>query len=166
MENLRGNVGTRLQKLGDQHWNGAIFAAAGLERTGLRPEQAADLDWMLPAPAQGAITVVCRTSDTLSFEACHPLHDFNTGLCTGIERDFLRALSGGCSTPVSALAEIVQERILFTGNICSPDGRKKIEIRNEASISRGEGMGKSAAGELLKKEGAGKIMQNIIHAAR
>ena len=51
IENLRGNVNTRLQKLADSHWNGAIFAAAGLERIGLRPAQSIDLNWMLPAPA-------------------------------------------------------------------------------------------------------------------
>ena len=51
IENLRGNVNTRLQKLADSHWNGAIFAAAGLERIEKRPEQSIELDWMLPAPA-------------------------------------------------------------------------------------------------------------------
>src|SRR5215510_6679869 len=70
IENLRGNVNTRLQKLADSHWNGAIFAAAGLERIGLRPAQSIDLNWMLPAPAQGAIAVVCRHNDQHAFEAC------------------------------------------------------------------------------------------------
>ncbi|RYY52870.1 MAG: hydroxymethylbilane synthase, partial [Chitinophagaceae bacterium] len=54
-ENLRGNVNTRLRKLGESNWHGAIFAAAGLERINLRPAAAVELDWMLPAPAQGAI---------------------------------------------------------------------------------------------------------------
>jgi hydroxymethylbilane synthase len=63
MVSLRGNVNTRLRKLGENEWNGAIFAAAGLERIGLRPEKSTDLDWMLPAPAQGAIMVVCREDD-------------------------------------------------------------------------------------------------------
>ncbi len=63
IENLRGNVNTRLRKLNESNWNGAIFAAAGLERINLRPENSIDLDWMLPAPAQGAIMVVCRKDD-------------------------------------------------------------------------------------------------------
>ena len=54
---LRGNVNTRLQKVEDNDWNGAIFAAAGLERIGIRPEDAIDLSWMIPAPAQGAIMI-------------------------------------------------------------------------------------------------------------
>ena len=58
IENLRGNVNTRLRKLNESDWQGAIFAAAGLERIGLRPKNSIDLDWMLPAPAQGAVVVV------------------------------------------------------------------------------------------------------------
>src|SRR5690606_34545087 len=104
IENLRGNVNTRLQKVSDNDWQGAIFAAAGLERIGLRPENAIELDWMLPAPAQGAITAVCRKDDDYSLASCANFHDPDTALCTGIERDFLRALLGGCSTPISALA--------------------------------------------------------------
>src|SRR5688572_2533471 len=84
IENLRGNVNTRLQKLADSHWNGAIFAAAGLERIGLRPAQSIELDWMLPAPAQGAIVVACRDNDPYSFEACQPFNDAYTALCTAI----------------------------------------------------------------------------------
>src|SRR5258705_700590 len=55
--NLRGNINTRLQKVKDNNWQGAIFAAAGLERINLRPQNCIELDWMLPAPAQGAIMV-------------------------------------------------------------------------------------------------------------
>src|SRR4030095_14454511 len=55
IENLRGNVNTRLKKVSERNWNGAVFAAAGLERINLRPSNSIELDWMLPAPAQGAI---------------------------------------------------------------------------------------------------------------
>ncbi|MHA4874986.1 hydroxymethylbilane synthase, partial [Enterococcus faecium] len=63
IENLRGNVNTRLRKLKESNWHGAIFAAAGLERINLRPENSVDLDWMLPAPAQGAVMIVCKEGD-------------------------------------------------------------------------------------------------------
>ena len=119
IENLRGNVNTRLRKLKGSNWNGAIFAAAGLERINLRPENSIDLDWMLPAPAQGAIMIVCREDDDYSFESCQSFNDEHTALCTKIERDFLSGLMGGCSTPISALAEIKKDKILFKGNICS-----------------------------------------------
>ncbi|HEX6335259.1 MAG TPA: hydroxymethylbilane synthase, partial [Flavisolibacter sp.] len=124
VENLRGNVNTRLRKVQEHDWNGAIFAAAGLERIGLRPATSVDLDWMLPAPAQGAIMVVCRDDDAASFESCRSFNDEVTAVCTRAERDFLSALMGGCSTPISALANISDGRIHFRGNIVSTEGSK------------------------------------------
>src|SRR3954454_804681 len=117
IENLRGNINTRLKKIQEHNWNGAIFAAAGLERIQLRPENAIELDWMLPAPAQGAIMVVCRTGDDHAFESCQSFNDEDTALCTKIERDFLSGLMGGCSTPISALAKIVNGEVVFKGQI-------------------------------------------------
>jgi hydroxymethylbilane synthase len=76
---------------------------------------------MLPAPAQGAIMVVCREGDNYAFESCQFLNDEETALCTKIERDFLSALSGGCSTPISALAEVKNNEVIFKGNIVTPD---------------------------------------------
>lgn len=153
MHNLRGNVNTRLKKLAESAWNGAIFAQAGLERIDLRPTNSMVLDWMLPAPAQGAIVIVCRTADEHTREACGWLNHYHTELCTGIERSFLRALLGGCSTPISALAAVENDRILFTGSILSLDGRQKIEIERRISINRAETLGHEAAQELLEKGG-------------
>lgn len=88
IENLRGNVNTRLKKVSESNWDGAIFAGAGLERINLRPTNSIDLDWMLPAPAQGAIMVVCREGDSKCFDACQIFHHAETALCTQLERDF------------------------------------------------------------------------------
>lgn len=153
IENLRGNVNTRLQKLADSHWNGAIFAAAGLERIGLRPTASIELDWMLPAPAQGAITVVCRSNDQFAFEACRLFNDANTALCTSIERDFLRALLGGCSTPISALAGITGDQLHFEGNILSLDGTQKATIEKTIAVNNSNNLGVIAAKELLENGG-------------
>ena len=160
-ENLRGNVNTRLRKISEHKWNGAIFAAAGLERINLRPPNSIDLDWMLPAPAQGAIVIVCRTNDKLSFEVSNVLNDEATALCTKIERDFLRGLMGGCSTPISALALVENGAVNFKGNICSPDGKHKIEVKKTASIPNSDELGKVAAKELLKNEEAQKIIYRL-----
>lgn len=149
VENLRGNVNTRLRKLEESNWHGAIFAAAGLERIGLRPDNAVELDWMLPAPAQGAIIVVCRGNDRYNTEVCRPFHDAYTGLCTSIERDFLRTLLGGCSTPISALAEIDNGFVVFRGNILSRDGRQKKEVYKKVPMQQSATLGKDAAIELL-----------------
>src|SRR5512138_3482841 len=113
IETLRGNVNTRLRKLKESNWHGAIFAKAGLERIGLLPENSIELDWMLPAPAQGAIMVVCREEDKLCLDACVNLNDADTAICVKIERDFLKTLLGGCSTPISALAKIKKGRVYF-----------------------------------------------------
>ncbi len=114
-----------MQKVKDSHWNGAIFAAAGIERIGLRPQNAINLHWMLPAPAQGAIMVVCREDDTTILQQCSLLNDADTALCTKAERDFLRALMGGCSTPIGALAQLEDKHLLFKGNIFRPMAGKK-----------------------------------------
>ena len=153
IENLRGNVNTRLRKVQENDWKGAIFAAAGLERIGLRPENAIELDWMLPAPAQGAITVVCREDDPYSLAACAHFHDADTALCTQIERDFLRALLGGCSTPISALARVEEGQVIFEGNILSTDGKQKKEITKKVAVAAAAGLGNIAAKELLQNGG-------------
>jgi hydroxymethylbilane synthase len=161
IENLRGNVNTRLKKVSDHNWDGAIFAAAGLERIDLRPETSLDLDWMLPSPAQGAIVIVCRAEDAQSYEFCHALNDEHTALCTKIEKDFLRALSGGCSTPISGLAQVKDDRIIFKGNICSVDGKRIITIEKESLYHTAGDLGFGAGNELLEKEEVQKIIREI-----
>ncbi len=160
VHNLRGNVNTRLRKLQEENWDAAIFAQAGLERINLRPSNSIVLDWMLPAPAQGAIMVVCRQDDQFSFEACQHFNDANAARCTKVERDFLRVLLGGCSTPISALAEIKNDTVYFKGNILSLDGTKKVEIEKSLPIEESEEIGINAANELLTIGGK-EIAENI-----
>ncbi len=160
IENLRGNVNTRLRKLAESNWQGAIFAAAGLERIGLRPGNSIELDWMLPAPAQGAIMIVCRKDDTAAYISCQPFNDTDTMLCTKIERDFLRTLLGGCSTPISALAEIKNGTVHFRGNIISPDGKQKAETSRTCAVKDASNLGTTAAQEILKT-GGDAIVNNI-----
>lgn len=163
IHNLRGNVNTRLRKLQEENWDGAIFAQAGLERIDLRPENSLLLDWMLPAPAQGAIMVVCRTNDNDALEACSKFNHAHSAVCTKIERDFLRALLGGCSTPISALASIQGDQVVFKGNILSVDGVNKVEIEKIAAIENSDAIGQQAAEELLQGGGA-QIAEKIRNA--
>ena len=111
VEDLRGNVNSRLQKLKDNTWNGAIFAAAGLERIGIKPEESITLNWMIPSPAQGAIMITALEEDTFIRDICKELNHNETELCTTIERQFLSILEGGCSAPIGALALIKKEEI-------------------------------------------------------
>ncbi|MGG9960393.1 hydroxymethylbilane synthase [Ferruginibacter sp. SUN106] len=165
LENLRGNVNTRLRKVAESNWHGAIFAAAGLERINLRPVNSIELNWMLPAPAQGAIMVVCRQGDDFCLDACGHFNDTNTAICTKIERDFLRILLGGCSTPISALAEVNNDTIIFKGNILSVDGKEKVVIEKNIPIAEADNFGKIAAAYLLANGGQ-KIADDIRNATK
>lgn len=160
IENLRGNVQTRLQKLEDSHWDAAIFAAAGLERITLRPETAVELDWMLPAPAQGAVMVACRSEDREVADRCMPFNDADTAICVQVERDFLKTLMGGCSTPICALAQIKDENLFFEGCILSLDGQERLDISYTGTVESSSGIGITLADELLKR-GAAAIVAAI-----
>lgn len=164
IENLRGNVNTRLKKVAESNWQGAIFAAAGLERIHLRPEKSIELDWMLPAPAQGAIMVVSRQADSYAFEACQAFNHEATALCAAIEKGFLRTLMGGCSTPVSALAEIVNGQVHFQGSLLSVDGKEKVEIEKLVSKNDATNLGEIAAREMLAN--GGQSIADTIHHAK
>jgi hydroxymethylbilane synthase len=160
IENIRGNVNTRLQKLHNSSWQGAIFAAAGLERINKRPANAIELDWMLPAPAQGAVMVAARKADKNIVASCETLNDVDTAICTKIERDFLKELLGGCSTPISALAEIKENEIHFQGNILSLDGTQKASVEKTTTLNDVESFGILMAQQLLAT-GGNEIAKSI-----
>jgi hydroxymethylbilane synthase len=153
---LRGNVNTRLQKLAESDWNGAVFAAAGLERINLKPENYINLDWMIPAPAQGAMLVVAMANDEFTKDAVSQLNDIETEICTYIERQFLKTLEGGCTAPIGALAEYDEEKdtIEFKGVLFSVDGKQKIEIEKSVDISEWKKLGFHSAQEILNNGGA------------
>lgn len=133
---LRGNVNTRMKKLENNDWNGAIFAAAGLERINLKPKNYLDLDWMIPAPAQGAMLVVAKEEDLYCLEALSHLDHEESKVCVHIEREFLRKLEGGCTAPIGALATIKDDQINFTGVLMSLDGKEKIDIAKSINLYR------------------------------
>lgn len=157
---LRGNVNTRLQKLKDNGWNGAIFAQAGLDRIDVKPENHIVLDWMIPAPSQGAVVVVCMNDNDYSIEATQKLNHKPSEICTFVEKDFLRTLEGGCTAPIGALAEINGDEIRFKGVLLSLDGKQKLEIEKTIVISEYQSLGKTLAMEILEKGGQ-KIMEEI-----
>ena len=160
--NLRGNVNTRMQKLKDNDWNGAVFAAAGLERINLKPDSFINLDWMIPAPAQGAMVVLAMENDGFTIDAVSQLNDIETEICTYIERQFLRTLEGGCTAPIGALAKYNEndDTIDFKGVLLSIDGKQKLEIDKTVDISEWKKLGFNAAQEIIENGGA-ELMKEI-----
>ena len=160
VENLRGNVNTRLQKLNENNWDAAIFALAGLERIDKLPENHYVLDWMTPAPAQGAILVVAMENNDFTREALMKINHQPTEICVDIERRFLRKLEGGCTAPIGAFAEIQEDTIHFTGNLFSLCGTKKIEISKNISLNSIENFPEECA-EYIINNGGKKILDSI-----
>jgi hydroxymethylbilane synthase len=162
IEDIRGNVNTRLQKVADSNWGGAIFAEAGLERINLKPEKSIILDWMIPAPAQGAMVVVCNADDFFSLDAVSQLNHIETEICTYIERQFLRTLEGGCTAPIGAIATYNEKEdvIDFTGVLLSIDGKQKLEVTKTVAVSEWKKLGFHTAQEILSNGGE-SIMLSI-----
>ena len=160
--NLRGNVNTRLQKLAENDWNGAVFATAGLERINLKPENFITLDWMIPAPAQGAMVVVAMANDNYTIDAVSQLNHIETEICTHIERQFLKTLEGGCTAPIGAYARYDEnnDTIEFKGVLLSIHGTERLMVDKKAPISEWKKLGFHLAQEILNAGGT-QLMVNI-----
>jgi hydroxymethylbilane synthase len=162
VEDIRGNVNTRLQKVADSEtWSGAIFAEAGLERINVKPSTFIPLDWMIPAPAQGAMLVVCNAEDLFSLDAVSQLNHVETEICTYIERQFLRTLEGGCTAPIGAIATYNEKEdvIDFTGVLFSIDGKQKLEIKKTVEVSEWKKLGFHCAQEILANGGTAVMIE-------
>ena len=159
---LRGNINTRMQKLNKSNWNGAVFAAAGLERINLKPADFINLDWMIPAPAQGAMVVVAMGNDDFTQDAVSQLNHIESEICTYIERQFLKTLEGGCTAPIGALVTYcdVEDTFIFKGSLLSVNGKEKLEIEKIVPVEEWKKVGFNCANEILKNGGA-ELMKSI-----
>ena len=158
--NLRGNVNTRLEKVQTNEWDGAIFAAAGLLRIDLGHHISAYLDWMIPAPAQGAMAVMIRDDDRKMKTIVSKLNHKKTEICTGIEREFLNMMEAGCSAPVGAFADIKAQKLHFKAVALTLDGQEQFDFEKTVPVSEAKGLGRMAARQMLD-EGAAKVMEEI-----
>jgi len=160
---LRGNVNTRLKKLEDNNWDGAIFAAAGLERIGKRPGGAVNLSWMISAPAQGAIMVASLAEDDYIKDACEQLNHYETEVCVTIEREFLHRLEGGCTAPIGAIAYVDEktQEVNFKGVLLSKDGKKKIEVAKTAPLNKHRYLAQDCADYVINRGGKQLILDDI-----
>ena len=161
--NFRGNVQTRLRKLEDGVVDATLLAIAGLKRMDMADCATSILDWeeMLPAVAQGAIGIQCRSDDERSLKYIERLNDPATKACVDCERAFLEALDGNCKTPIAGQARIVDGKIKFRGLIAMPDGSQKFETESEGAIENARNIGHDA-GALLKAQAGEKFFEMMV----
>lgn len=160
---FRGSVQTRLEKLERGDVAATFLAVAGLKRLGLTNELTTPIetDVMLPAVAQGAIGIECRTGDERVESLVSVLNDRETEICVTAERAFLRKLDGSCRTPIAALAEINEDKILFRGEILAHNGECSFFESCEGSIEKAIELGIDSAESLIKKAGA-EFMASLV----
>jgi len=160
---VRGNVDTRIAKVGSGDLDAVVLARAGIARLGRTDEITETLDplQMLPAPGQGALAVECRAGDRLAGELLAALDDPRTHAAVTCERTVLAELEAGCSAPVGALAEVVEgddgDELWVRAVALSPDGSRS--VRRSASGSSGSpvAVGRTLAAEMLD-EGAAQLI--------
>lgn len=160
VENLRGNLQKRLEKLNNSEWSGAVFAQAGLERLGLLKVNHEVLDWMLPAPSQGIVGIACLETNRALQEVLEKINCTTTAKCAHIERSFLNTLEGGCTAPIGAHAYFKNDKLYFKGGLFSLDGTIAILHEEATSSEQHEETGIKAAHEILNKGGK-ELMHQI-----
>ncbi|MCH8282010.1 MAG: hydroxymethylbilane synthase [Chloroflexi bacterium] len=130
---IRGNVDTRLRKAQGEEYDGAVLAAAGLIRLGLTEHVAEYLSAQrfVPPPGQGVLAVEVRADDYSMVDLLRPIDHTETRLAATAERAFLEKLGGGCQIPVGAYARAVEDILLLTVFLSSPDGKKAFRCKVE-----------------------------------
>jgi hydroxymethylbilane synthase len=155
---IRGNVGTRIQKVRDGELDAVVLARAGLARLGRLDEVTEALDplQMLPAPAQGALAIECRADDLDTEHRLGALNDPGTRAAVTAERALLAALEAGCSAPVGALAEVVEDWE------SGPDGAdhviEMLSLRAVAATTDGALVRASILGKTTEAESLGRAL--------
>ena len=152
---FRGNVQTRLRKLGDGVAHATFLAMAGLNRLNMTdvPRQPIDPADMLPAVAQGAIGIERRLDDHRTADLLAAIHHGPTGQRLIAERSFLAALDGSCETPIGGLAELSDGTLTLRGEILRVDGSQVLADAGAAPIEDGALLGRELAQGLLAKAG-------------
>jgi hydroxymethylbilane synthase len=154
---IRGNAGTRIRKLGAGECDATMLSLAGLRRIG---EEAAitsilSTDDMLPAVAQGAIGIECRSDDLGTRQALAPLNDAEATWTIAAERALLAALDGSCRTPIAALAEIRDGALVLRAMVISPDGAQCHRASRHGAVGDAVALGSDAGAELRRLAGPG-----------
>lgn len=160
---LRGNVGTRLEKLAAGEYDAIILAAAGLirlQKTSCISEYL-ETNYFLPAPGQGALGVESRSEDSELLSLMAVLNHKPTYDCVMAERALSRQLGGSCQVPIAAYAVCLpNEQLRLRGLVANPDGSLLVKVEKHGRVSEAEKLGIAAARELLA-QGADRILQDL-----
>jgi hydroxymethylbilane synthase len=156
VEPIRGNVDTRLRKLGAGGFDALVLAAAGLRRLGLAPEHCRPLDpdVFVPAVGQGIIAVEARADDRATLRRLARVDDPSTRACALGERAYLARLGASCNTPMAAHARLEGHTLHMTAIVASEDGRRILRASAAAPAADAERLGQELADTLLARGAA------------
>ncbi len=159
MQDLRGNVDTRLRKLREGQYDALVLAEAGLRRLGLAEHitQVLPPDVMLPAVGQGALALETRVDDAATRSHVATLDHLPTQRAVLAERTLLAGLEGGCLAPIAAYARAENGLLMLSGRVLSPDGARKIEATLSAPLDDASSLGRRVADALLAQGAAALI---------
>ena len=153
VNDLRGNVDTRLAKLDRGDYDAIILAAAGLRRLGLENRISVLLSpsQMLPSPGQGALGIETRADDADTLRIVSTIDDATTRASCLAERAFLRALGGGCQLPIAAHAQIDGEHLKLDGLVADLQGETMLRDNISGSVGEAEALGQKLAATLIAR---------------
>ncbi|WP_373767850.1 hydroxymethylbilane synthase [Glaesserella sp.] len=162
IKSLRGNVGTRLNKLDNGDYDAIILASAGLIRLGLqeRIRDFLSVEQSLPAAGQGAVGIETRVNDERVLGYVTALNHQPTAYCVTAERAMNARLQGGCQVPIGGFAQLQGENLTLTALVGNLDGSTIIRASGTADVQAAEQLGISVAEQLLR-QGADEILQEI-----
>ncbi|HVE63475.1 MAG TPA: hydroxymethylbilane synthase [Mycobacteriales bacterium] len=157
---IRGNVDTRLKKAIDGEVDAVVLAHAGLQRLDRLDAVTEVLDpiQLLPAPAQGALALECRSDDAVLLELLAELDDPVSRATVDAERAVLAALEAGCTAPVGALADVADDELYLRAAVCAPDGSDVMRRSAMGPLTDPHVLGRALASELLD-DGAAELMR-------
>ncbi|RXM52175.1 MULTISPECIES: hydroxymethylbilane synthase [unclassified Chryseobacterium] len=156
---IRGNIQTRLQKLEDGNFDATILSLAGIKRMKMEIDYEM-LPVMISAPSQGVIAVAGHSDKPEINEILRQINHQPTQTCVEIERNFLSTLEGGCTAPIGAFAEIIEDQIRFTAALCSLDGKNCIAIDENFEYNATENFGEKFA-KVVLENGGKELMAEI-----
>ncbi len=167
IEELRGNVPTRILKLFRSDWDAIILARAGVERLHLEEHISSTIgvDEIMPAVGQGALGIEINEQNESAEDAVQKLHDEDTFIAVSAERSLLGALEGGCQVPIGAYARVRKNGLHLWGMVAALDGSVVYKLKKRGSRKAAEKLGRDLADDLINA-GAGWILQEIFKAAR